>query len=97
MWGPLPSQKSAAEHALDSLSAMPTEMTPPGTDVPPIVGADTGAASTARPVHPSERLDVLFRPRHPDGHEVSAWWHLGAFLAFSVNAIVLCMAVPYSL
>ncbi len=62
-------------------------------------GTGEGCATTlsiADPVvpHPSERLDVFFRPRRPDGYVPSSWWNVGAFLVASILAIIFCTAVP---
>jgi hypothetical protein len=37
---------------------------------------------------------VLLRVRRDDGHEVSAWWLIGAFVAVSGAVIVLLSFVP---
>ncbi|WP_298037230.1 hypothetical protein [uncultured Microbacterium sp.] len=60
------------------------------------------AASTAAPtvtaakVDPARRADVLFRKRRAEGHELSSWWMIGAFLGTSALVIVLLSWVPYS-
>lgn len=43
---------------------------------------------------PARRADVLFRVRRDEGHEISAWWMIGAFLATSGLVIVLLSGVP---
>ncbi|MCR2784376.1 MULTISPECIES: UDP-N-acetylmuramyl pentapeptide phosphotransferase [unclassified Microbacterium] len=43
---------------------------------------------------PSRRPDVLFRRRTPDGHQVSAWWMIGAFLGVSFGIIGLMTLFP---
>ena len=43
---------------------------------------------------PARRPDVLLRVRRDDGHEVSAWWLIGAFVAVSGAVIVLLSFVP---
>ena len=43
---------------------------------------------------PARRADVLFRVRRDAGHEISAWWMIGAFLATSGLVIVLLSGVP---
>ncbi|QYM65465.1 MULTISPECIES: hypothetical protein [unclassified Microbacterium] len=67
------------------------------------VSADTeaGAASTppvttppAAIADPARRADVLFRVRRDEGHEISAWWMIGAFLATSGLVILLLSGVP---
>ncbi len=56
--------------------------TPPVT-TPPAAIAD-----------PARRADVLFRVRRDEGHEISAWWMIGAFLATSGLVILLLSGVP---
>ncbi len=55
---------------------------PPTTTPPPAV------------VDPARRADVLFRVRRDEGHEISAWWMIGAFLATSGLVILLLSGVP---
>ncbi|MDQ0726061.1 hypothetical protein [Microbacterium sp. W4I20] len=43
---------------------------------------------------PARRADVLFRKRLDEGHEISAWWMIGAFLATSGLVILLLSGVP---
>lgn len=43
---------------------------------------------------PARRADVLFRVRRAEGHEISAWWMIGAFLATSGLVILLLSGVP---
>lgn len=45
-------------------------------------------------VDPARRADVLFRVRRAEGHEISAWWMIGAFFATSGLVIVLLSGVP---
>lgn len=52
----------------------------------------TGAQSIV--TDPSRRPDVLFRVRRDEGHEVSAWWLVGAFVAVSAGVIALLSLVP---
>jgi hypothetical protein len=52
----------------------------------------TGAQSIV--ADPSRRPDVLFRVRRDEGHEVSAWWLVGAFVAVSAGVIALLSLVP---
>lgn len=63
--------------------------------------AETGAAATpavtpppATMVDPARRADVLFRVRRDEGHEISAWWMIGAFVATSGLVILLLSGVP---
>lgn len=60
-----------------------------------------GAAAPAAPVapapaviDPARRADVLFRKRRDEGHELSSWWMIGAFLATSGLVIILLSGVP---
>ena len=46
------------------------------------------------PVDTARRPDVLLRKRMPEGHQVSAWWMIGAFLATSGLVILLLSGVP---
>ena len=48
------------------------------------------------PVHvdPARRADVLFRVRRDEGHELSAWWMIGAFVVTSGLVILLLSGVP---
>ncbi|MFJ6531992.1 hypothetical protein [Microbacterium sp. NPDC091662] len=55
---------------------------------PPVVAPATPA------VDPARRADVLFRVRRDEGHEISAWWMIGAFLATSGLVILLLSGVP---
>ncbi|KAA9086634.1 UDP-N-acetylmuramyl pentapeptide phosphotransferase [Microbacterium radiodurans] len=48
----------------------------------------------AIPIDPARRPDVLLRRRHPEGHQVSSWWMIGAFVAVSVVAVALVNAFP---
>ncbi|UJP11595.1 hypothetical protein L2X99_09000 [Microbacterium sp. KUDC0406] len=54
----------------------------------PKPGAQTPA------VDPARRADVLFRKRLDEGHEVSVWWMIGAFLFASGLVITLLWWVP---
>jgi hypothetical protein len=60
----------------------------PGAAVPPVVTTPPAA------VDPARRADVLFRVRRDEGHEISAWWMIGAFLATSGLVILLLSGVP---
>lgn len=65
-------------------------------------GTIPGAAPTAAPaaktaaVDPARRPDVLLRVRHPEGHEISSWWMIAAFLGTSGLVIALLSWVPYN-
>ncbi|KTR88543.1 UDP-N-acetylmuramyl pentapeptide phosphotransferase [Microbacterium testaceum] len=55
----------------------------------------TGAhAVIADAVDPARRPDVLLRVRRDEGHEVSAWWMVGAFVGVSAAVISLLSWVP---
>lgn len=55
----------------------------------------TGAlAVVADATDPARRPDVLLRVRRDDGHELSAWWMIGAFVAVSVAVIAILSFVP---
>ncbi|WP_439592236.1 UDP-N-acetylmuramyl pentapeptide phosphotransferase [Microbacterium sp.] len=72
------------------------------TAVPPTVSptsaepeARTGAqAVVADAIDPARRPDVLLRVRRDEGHEVSAWWLIGAFVFISGAVIALLSFVP---
>lgn len=59
--------------------------------------AAAAAAATAAPanVDPARRTDVLFRVRREEGHELSPWWMIGAFVVTSGLVIALLSWVPY--
>ena len=48
----------------------------------------------AIPVDTARRPDVLLRKRMPEGHQVSAWWMIGAFVAVSLSVIGLLNFFP---
>jgi len=53
------------------------------------------AAVTKAPVSdPARRADVLFRVRRDEGHELSSWWMIGAFVVTSGLVILLLSGVP---
>ncbi|WP_417563618.1 UDP-N-acetylmuramyl pentapeptide phosphotransferase [Microbacterium sp.] len=43
---------------------------------------------------PARRPDVLFRVRHEEGEQISAWWMIGAFVFVSGAAIALLSLIP---
>jgi len=45
---------------------------------------------------PARRADVLFRVRRDEGHELSPWWMIGAFVVTSGLVIALLSWVPGS-
>lgn len=67
------------------MAAAPTNSTAPQT------GAHAVIASA---VDPARRPDVLLRVRRDEGHEVSAWWMVGAFVGVSAAVISLLSWVP---
>lgn len=55
----------------------------------------TGAhAVVADAIDPARRPDVLFRVRRDEGHQVSAWWMVGAFVGVSAAVILVLSFVP---
>ena len=55
----------------------------------------TGAhAVVADATDPARRPDVFFRVRRDEGHQVSAWWMIGAFVVVSVGVILLMSLIP---
>ncbi|MFS0893177.1 hypothetical protein [Microbacterium sp. 179-I 3D3 NHS] len=84
-------------------TAAPTKIITTNTGRILRVSADAeGAAAAAAPAvatttavsDPARRTDVLFRVRRDEGHEISAWWMIGAFLATSGLVILLLSGVP---
>jgi hypothetical protein len=55
----------------------------PGAPAPAVVVTD-----------PARRADVLFRKRRDEGHELSSWWMVGAFVVTSGLVILLLSGVP---
>lgn len=51
------------------------------------------AAASAIP-DPARRKDVLFRVRRDEGHEISSWWMIGAFVLTSGIVVALLSGVP---
>ncbi|MFS0867053.1 hypothetical protein AB3M83_06925 [Microbacterium sp. 179-B 1A2 NHS] len=43
---------------------------------------------------PARRPDVLLRRRMPPGHQISAWWMIGAFVGVSAATIALMNFFP---
>lgn len=60
----------------------------------------SAAASSPRtgqipvPVDTARRPDVLLRRRTPEGHQVSAWWMIGAFVGVSLGVVGLLNFFP---
>lgn len=46
------------------------------------------------PVDTARRPDVLLRRRTPEGHQVSAWWMIGAFVGVSLAVVGLMNFFP---
>lgn len=64
-------------------------------DTEVVAPAPTSAPTAQTSVSdPARRADVLFRKRLDEGHEISAWWMIGAFLATSGLVIVLLSGIP---
>ncbi|GAA2970269.1 hypothetical protein JOD63_000891 [Microbacterium terrae] len=66
-------------------------MTGPTSSASPQTGAH---AVIANAVDPARRPDVLLRKRRDEGHEVSVWWMIGAFVGVSALVIVVLSFVP---
>lgn len=56
---------------------------------PPVVVTTSPAMAD-----PARRADVLFRVRRDEGHELSAWWMVGAFVVTSGLVILLLSGIP---
>ncbi len=64
-----------------------------GTSQQPSV--QTGAqAVVADAIDPARRPDVLLRKRRAEGHEISAWWLIGAFVGVSAAVIAVLSFIP---
>jgi hypothetical protein len=58
-------------------------------------GPQTGAQAVVQDaLDPARRPDVFFRVRRDEGHQVSAWWMIGAFVVVSAGVIALMSLVP---
>ena len=62
----------------------------------PLTAGNPAASAPAAPAvaDPARRADVLFRVRRAEGHELSAWWMIGAFVVTSGLVILLLSGVP---
>lgn len=73
-------------------------VTPTGQIPIPSQAASTSArpATDQIPVvdDPARRPDVLLRRRMPPGHQISAWWMIGAFVAVTLGVIGLMNFFP---
>ncbi|MGN8024767.1 UDP-N-acetylmuramyl pentapeptide phosphotransferase [Microbacterium sp. 22242] len=56
---------------------------------------DTGTVKVVE-IDAARRPDVLFRVRRDEGHEISPWWMIGAFVLFSGVVVFLLSGVPGS-
>ncbi|MBO9626841.1 MAG: hypothetical protein J7484_10750 [Microbacterium sp.] len=63
-------------------------------DAAPAAHAPASASAAPAIVDPARRADVLFRVRRDEGHELSAWWMIGAFVVTSGLVILLLSGVP---
>lgn len=54
---------------------------------------DTGSVKIVE-MDAARRTDVLFRVRREEGHEISSWWMIGAFVFSSGIVIALLSFVP---
>ena len=59
-----------------------------------IMAAQQAKAAVQPGFDPARRADVLFRVRREEGHEISAWWMVGAFVGVSLAVIALLSFVP---
>jgi hypothetical protein len=76
------------------LRVTPAEAAASPLDAPTVPGSRTGSQSVT--VDPARRTDVLFRVRRDEGHELSSWWMIGAFVVTSGLVIALLSWVPGS-
>jgi hypothetical protein len=56
--------------------------------------ARTTVQAPAADTDPARRPDVLFRVRHEDDHQLSAWWMIGAFVLVSGAVIAMLSFIP---
>lgn len=84
-----------------SSKAAPTKIVTTSTGRILRISAEEVAAATRAPAapvapaaDPARRADVLFRVRRDEGHELSAWWMIGAFVVTSGLVILLLSGVP---
>ncbi|MFI8593613.1 UDP-N-acetylmuramyl pentapeptide phosphotransferase [Microbacterium sp. NPDC078428] len=55
----------------------------------------TGAIAVVQnAVDPARREDVLLRVRREEGHEVSPWWLVGAFVFVAGTVVALMSLIP---
>jgi hypothetical protein len=65
-----------------------------GSPSAPQTGAHAVVANAQKHIDPARRPDVLLRVRRDEGHEISAWWMIGAFVVVSAAVILLLGFVP---
>ncbi len=61
------------------------------TGAHPVTGAQ---AVVADAIDPARRQDVLLRVRREEGHGVSPWWLIGAFVVVSGTVVALMSLIP---
>lgn len=59
-----------------------------------LMAAQQAKAAVKPGFDPARRTDVLFRVRREEGHELSSWWMIGAFVMTSGIVIALLSWVP---
>lgn len=59
-----------------------------------LAAAQQAKAAVQPGFDPARRADVLFRVRRDEGHELSSWWMIGAFLVTSGVVIALFAGIP---
>jgi hypothetical protein len=67
---------------------------PTSNPTAPASAQTAAAARSGMTQDPSRRADVLFRVRRDEGHEMSPWWMIGAFVGTSALVIALLSWVP---
>lgn len=91
------SDRTGEKPAPTGSPSTPAASTSAPTGGSPITGAhpQTGAqAVIANATDPARRPDVLLRKRRAEGHEISPWWLIGAFVLISGAVIALLSLVP---
>lgn len=59
-----------------------------------LAGSKTATSPAQSALDAARRKDVLFRVRRQEGHEISSWWMVGAFVLTSGVVIALLSWVP---
>ncbi|WP_396641715.1 hypothetical protein [Microbacterium sp.] len=85
--------------AVQGSSAAPNTKAVPGSATglasSTVAHPQTGAqAVVADAIDPARRQDVLLRVRREEGHEVNAWWLIGAFVVISGTVVALMSLIP---